>query len=88
MLGKVCCPSAFTLTKLIIQAPSFQHAQTSIDQYGEQSINRDAETAAQISNVKKYVEKRHFKIVNSIYFPLIYLIENNYFHRLANSKIN
>lgn len=46
MLGKVCCPSAFTLTKLIIQAPSFQHAQTSIDQYGEQSINRDAETAA------------------------------------------
>ena len=44
MRGKVCYPSTFTLAKLNTQAQSFHLVQTSIDQNGEQLINRDAET--------------------------------------------
>ena len=44
MCGKVCCPSTFALTKLTMQTQSSHHVRTSIDQHGEQSINRDAES--------------------------------------------
>ena len=44
MCWKVCYPSTFALTKLTIQAQNSHHVRTSVDQHGEQSNNRDAES--------------------------------------------